>query len=369
MAEVVLKEVWKTYSGDIDAVKGVSFTTRDGELLVLVGPSGCGKSTTLRLIAGLEEPSSGEISIDGRVVNGVPPRERDVAMVFQNYALYPHMTVYDNMAFSLKLRGYPKQDIAERIRWAANLLGIESLLDRKPRALSGGERQRVALGRAIVRKPKVFLFDEPLSNLDAKLRVETRAELKRLHQNLGITTIYVTHDQVEAMTLGDRIAVMKGGEIQQIATPQCVYDSPSNLFVAGFVGTPPMNFIPGEIESRDSRVYFRHAAFELEAKADLPTGRAILGVRPENLRLDPGGSVRARVTVVEPLGSEVVVYASLLGPSGEPVPGEKDITARLEPGSSPKVEETVRFRIDVREVHFFDSESGENLCLLSAQHT
>lgn len=358
MAEVVLRNVVKVYAGDVEAVRDISFTAHDGEFLVLVGPSGCGKSTTLRLIAGLEEPTAGEIYIDGQLVNEVPPKDRDVAMVFQNYALYPHMTVYKNMSFGLRLRRYPKAEIEKRVRWAGKLLGIEHLLDRKPRALSGGERQRVAVGRAIVRQPKVFLFDEPLSNLDAKLRVETRAELKRLHQKLGITTIYVTHDQVEAMTLGERIAVMKDGRIHQIATPQEIYNHPSDMFVAGFVGTPPMNFIEGAVFHRDGQAVFKSADFELTLDFDAPEGEAVLGIRPENLKLDGQGEIPAEVSVVEPLGSEMLVYATT---------GSEEMVARIPLEAALKPGETVRFRAERERVHLFGSVDGRNLCFMAME--
>ncbi len=256
MAEVILEKVGKVFPGDIEAVKDFSLDILDGEFVVLVGPSGCGKSTTLRMIAGLEEITEGTIRIEDRIINDVPPKDRDIAMVFQNYALYPHMTVYKNMAFALKLRKFPRKQIDERVRETAGILGIEELLNRRPKALSGGQRQRVALGRAIVRNPKAFLFDEPLSNLDAKLRVEMRAELKRLHHQLGTTTIYVTHDQEEAMTLGDRIVVMKDGVIQQVGVPLEVYNRPVNRFVAGFVGTPPMNFLDGRLLSEGGDIFF-----------------------------------------------------------------------------------------------------------------
>jgi multiple sugar transport system ATP-binding protein len=254
MAEVILENVTKVFPGGTVAVEEFSLNIRDQEFIVLVGPSGCGKSTTLRMVAGLEEATRGTIRIGNRVVNDVPPKDRDIAMVFQNYALYPHMTVYKNMAFGLRLRRFPKAEIDRRVREAAKILGIEELMDRKPRALSGGQRQRVAVGRAIVRQPQAFLFDEPLSNLDAKLRVEMRAELKRLHHRLKTTVIYVTHDQAEAMTLGDRVVVMNAGRVQQVAPPLVVYDFPVNRFVAGFLGTPAMNFIPGRLVAQDGAV-------------------------------------------------------------------------------------------------------------------
>jgi len=292
MAGVALESVTKVYPGNVVAVSDVSFEVADGELLVLVGPSGCGKSTVLRMIAGLEDVTRGTVRIDGRAVNDVPPKDRDVAMVFQNYALYPHMTVHRNLAFGLRFRKTPKPEIENRVRETAALLGIQQLLGRKPKALSGGQRQRVALGRAIVRQPAAFLLDEPLSNLDAKLRVEMRAELSRLHQRLGTTTVYVTHDQVEAMTLGDRIAVMSEGLIRQTATPLELYDRPVNQFVAGFLGAPPMNFVHGRLEESDGKVFFNEGSARIElgpwakrAAQALPTRDAVLGIRPEDITL------------------------------------------------------------------------------------
>ena len=310
MAKVVLENVYKIYPGGAVGVGGVDLEIRDGEFVVLVGPSGCGKSTTLRMVAGLEEITSGEISIGGRVVNDVLPKDRDIAMVFQNYALYPHMTVRENMSFALRLRHVPKDEIARRVDAAAATLGLDSYLDRLPKALSGGQRQRVAVGRAIVREPAVFLFDEPLSNLDAKMRVEMRAEIVRLHHALGATMIYVTHDQTEAMTMGDRIVVMEGGRIQQAAPPLEVYDHPANKFVASFIGTPPMNLLPPGV---------------------LDLGRTV-GVRPEHLRILPAdgapeGVLLAHVDIVEPLGAETLVHAML---DGRNTP----IVARA-PGSTP----------------------------------
>ena len=298
MAEVVLEGVSKVFPGGVQAVRNMDLAIRDEEFIVLVGPSGCGKSTTLRMVAGLEEITSGTVRIGERVVNDVPPKDRDIAMVFQNYALYPHMTVYRNMAFALKLRKFAGREIDRRVRHAAEVLGIEELLDRKPKALSGGQRQRVAVGRAIVRQPAAFLFDEPLSNLDAKLRVEMRAELKRLHRRLQTTTIYVTHDQEEAMTLGDRIVVMKDGQVQQCGPPLEVYDRPANRFVAGFVGTPPMNFFEGRLAGKDGGVYFDEGTASLLlpdelsgalASAGRADGEAVLGVRPEALGLSGDG--------------------------------------------------------------------------------
>jgi multiple sugar transport system ATP-binding protein len=308
-------------------VNDISLTIEDREFMVLVGPSGCGKSTTLRMIAGLEEITGGTIAIDGRIVNEVLPKDRDIAMVFQNYALYPHMSVYDNMAFGLKLRSLPKAEIAVRVQEAAALLGLESYLARKPRALSGGQRQRVAVGRAIVRKPKVFLFDEPLSNLDAKMRISTRTEISKLHARLGVTMIYVTHDQVEAMTMGDRICVMKDGSIMQVAEPLTLYNHPDNLFVAGFIGSPPMNLFKGTVEPAGSQLVFVEAnnpgvplriplGDALSKKAAAHAGRPIiLGIRPENITdvpttadVDPECTAEVKIEVVEPMGPETFLY-------------------------------------------------------------
>ncbi len=321
MANVTLTNVDKTYAGNVKAVDNVSLEIHDQEFLVLVGPSGCGKTTTLRMIAGLEEISAGTIQIDDRVVNDVAPKDRDIAMVFQNYALYPHMTVYQNLAFALKLRKTAKAAIDERVRWAAETLGIESLLGRRPRQLSGGQRQRVAVGRAIVRQPKVFLFDEPLSNLDAKLRVTTRAELKKLQQALKTTTVYVTHDQEEAMTLGDRVVVMHGGKIQQYGTPLEIYRHPANRFVAGFMGMPPMNFLEGSVMSdhgvmrldlEDFPFEFRHPCFRA---LQSHVGKEIsVGIRPECMRIgsvsEADGTIEGRVEVIEMLGHAMDVFLS-----------------------------------------------------------
>ena len=322
MASVSLRNVRKVYPGGAVGVGGVDLEIRDGEFVVLVGPSGCGKSTTLRMVAGLEEITSGEISIGGRVVNDVLPKDRDIAMVFQNYALYPHMTVRENLAFGLKLRKVPKNEIERRIADAAAVLGIEPYLDRRPKALSGGQRQRVAVGRAIVRNPAVFLFDEPLSNLDAKMRTQMRVEIKRLHAKLGATMIYVTHDQIEAMTMGDRIVVMEGGLVRQAGAPLEVYEHPANRFVAGFIGTPPMNFFEGRVE----RGAFRFGAATLALPAawsaaleKLQGGPATLGVRPEAVAPAAdgaaGATLEAEVDVVEPMGAETYVYAAAEGAS------------------------------------------------------
>ncbi len=305
MANVNINQAGKHY-GAFHALKGVSVDISDGEFVVLVGPSGCGKSTLLRMIAGLEEITSGEISIGNRVVNDLPPKERDIAMVFQNYALYPHMTVAQNMGFSLKLKGVPKTEIKAKVDRAAKILGLESLLDRQPRQLSGGQRQRVAMGRAIVRDPQVFLFDEPLSNLDAKLRVQMRSEIKELHQRLKTTTIYVTHDQVEAMTMADKIVVMRDGVIEQMGSPLDLYDRPQNTFVAGFIGSPSMNFINGKMGPEG----FRTNDGLLLPTVSHQTDAAIYGIRPEHLALDPNG-IEIEVVVLEPTGSETQVIAKL----------------------------------------------------------
>jgi multiple sugar transport system ATP-binding protein len=324
MATVSLKDLCKRYAdksgADVTAVQSVNLEIRDGEFMVFVGPSGCGKSTTLRMIAGLEEISGGTVAIDGQVVNDVLPKDRDIAMVFQNYALYPHMSVYDNMGFGLKLRKLPKDEIDRRVREAAALLGLETLLERLPKALSGGQRQRVAVGRAIVRKPKVFLFDEPLSNLDAKMRVSMRAELAKLHARLGATMIYVTHDQVEAMTMGDRICVMRGGEIMQVAEPLELYHRPANTYVAGFIGSPPMNLIRGRVVRRESGWWFTESAEASPLSLPIPvalaerapaTGEVVLGLRPEDITLAPQGDavpVTLRLELDEQMGAEAHLH-------------------------------------------------------------
>ena len=393
MARVQLERVTKTFAGGVKAVDALDLSVADREFVVLVGPSGCGKSTTLRMIAGLEEPTDGVIRIGERLVNKLPPRDRDVAMVFQNYALYPHMSVYRNMAFALKLRGVDKTQIQTRVTEAARLLDIEHLLERKPRELSGGQRQRVAVGRAIVREPAAFLFDEPLSNLDARLRVTTRAELKRLHQRLRTTTIYVTHDQEEAMTLGDRVVVMKDGRIQQADPPLRTYHSPANRFVAGFIGMPPMNFFEGVLRAEDGRLVFEEGAkiggagrfgrpgeltlpgngFRLVIPAHLAErlGRAagengaagrhvVLGVRPEQLYLRPvpGGEhvapLTMRVNVIEPLGNNMDVYLSTN--LSDPV------VARVEADAGLRGDSQATVYLDLRKVHVFEpGEAGMNL--------
>jgi multiple sugar transport system ATP-binding protein len=356
MAQVMMKDLNKKYD-EVHAVKDVNLHIRDKEFVVLVGPSGCGKSTTLRMVAGLEEITAGEITIGDRVVNDLPPKDRDIAMVFQNYALYPHMTVYDNMAFGLKMRKFPKAEIQKRVQEAAEILGIQELLKRKPRQLSGGQRQRVAVGRAIVRHPQVFLFDEPLSNLDAKLRVQMRVELKRLHDRLETTAIYVTHDQVEAMTLGDRVVVMKDGWIQQVGEPLELYGRPANKFVAGFIGSPSMNFVDvkvaeaggalwAETQGLRVKVPSAHASRLMAYKGQQVT----LGVRPEDLHPATGSDPTeyvfdAVVDVVEPLGSEVLLDVRV---------GNNTIVARVEPTTRVKVHETTRLALTPDRAHFFD---------------
>jgi multiple sugar transport system ATP-binding protein len=368
MAEVLLQDVTKVYPGGVEAVKQMNLDIHDEEFIVLVGPSGCGKSTTLRMVAGLEEITGGTINIGERVVNDVPPKDRDIAMVFQNYALYPHMTVYKNMAFALKLRKFPKAEIDKRVREAAKILGISELLERKPKALSGGQRQRVAVGRAIVRQPKAFLFDEPLSNLDAKLRVEMRAELKRLHRTLQTTTIYVTHDQEEAMTLGDRIVVMKDGVVQHCGSPLEVYDTPANRFVAGFVGTPPMNFFHGKLTGDNGTVYFEDGAMRirlLDAQAEKLASHVdedvVFGVRPEAMARFNEGRYRgegnefdAMVNVIEPLGEKMDIFTST--DTNPHIVARIDADRDLEPGTS------VTLYLDLRKVHVFEAgENGRNL--------
>jgi len=368
MAEVILEGVTKVFPGGVVAVKDMDLHIRDEEFIVLVGPSGCGKSTTLRMVAGLEEITAGTISIGGAVVNDVPPKNRDIAMVFQNYALYPHMTVYKNMAFALKLRRFPRAEIDKRVREAARILGIGELLDRKPKALSGGQRQRVAVGRAIVRAPKAFLFDEPLSNLDAKLRVEMRAELKRLHRTLQTTTIYVTHDQEEAMTLGDRIVVMKDAVVHQCGAPLEVYDAPANRFVAGFVGTPPMNFLHGRLAGDNGAVWFDEGTARIRLRSEQAgrltawVGREVVfGARPEAVSLagegrfaGEGNVLSVQVAVVEPLGEKMDLYAAT--PRHGHVVARVDARRDIQPGQS------VALHLDMRKVHVFDpGDAGANL--------
>ena len=360
MASVKLENIRKEYEAGVVAVNDVNIDIADKEFVVLVGPSGCGKSTTLRMIAGLEDISSGTISIDGKIVNDVPPKDRDIAMVFQNYALYPHMTVYENMAFGLKLRKYPKAEIESRVREAAQILGIEEYLDRKPKALSGGQRQRVAVGRAIVRKPKVFLFDEPLSNLDAKLRVQMRTEISKLHDSLKATMVYVTHDQTEAMTMGDKIVVMKDGVIQQINTPLNLYHNPLNKFVAGFIGSPAMNFMEGTISNKKGLVFIENGTGvvlgllkEHQRKLKPYLGKEIwLGIRPEHISdsKKPAGSkyaqCKVKIEVVEPMGNEIFVYFT----TGK----GKQYVSRIVATEEPKAGKEMDLMFNMAKAHFFD---------------
>jgi multiple sugar transport system ATP-binding protein len=366
MAKIVVKDLNKYYDNGFHAVKDVNFTAEDKEFVVLVGPSGCGKSTVLRLIAGLEEISSGDIYIGDKLVNHMPPKERDIAMVFQNYALYPHMTVYDNMAFALKLRGENKADITRKVDNAAEMLGIQSMMKRKPGQLSGGQRQRVALGRAIVRNPKVFLFDEPLSNLDAKLRVAMRAEIVKLHRTLENTMIYVTHDQVEAMTMADRIVVMKDGVIHQIDTPLNIYNNPANMFVAGFIGSPAINLITGKLTAKDGALHFDSGDFALRltddqaAKLKAYENKAIImGIRPEDIydaRHDSMAEAPQPFTpicdLVEPLGNEYHVVLKTK---------QFSFVARLDPKDMPQLGKEIPMTADMVKAHFFDPESEISL--------
>ena len=374
MAKVTIENLVKTYpeknGPGVTAVNRINLTIEDREFMVLVGPSGCGKSTTLRMIAGLEEITSGTITIDGREVNNVLPRDRDIAMVFQNYALYPHMSVYDNMAFGLKLRKMPKAEIDARVREASAMLGLDPYLDRRPKALSGGQRQRVAVGRAIVRKPKVFLFDEPLSNLDAKMRVSTRTEISKLHDRLGATMIYVTHDQTEAMTMGDRICVMKDGNIMQVAEPLELYNRPQNLFVAGFIGSPPMNFFKGRLRPDGDRLLFIEdnpvSPVSIRLDAALCTRGArhldkpvVFGVRPEDVHdaavessIQPGTTAEVAVEVSEPMGSETYLYLTT---------GAAAFIARVRPTEHYDAGRRITVAFDVTKAHLFDAETEQVL--------
>jgi multiple sugar transport system ATP-binding protein len=367
MAEVILKNVVKVYEGGNLAVDNVSFEIKDKEFVVLVGPSGCGKSTTLRMVAGLEEITSGDLYIDGKRVNDVPPKDRDIAMVFQNYALYPHMTVFDNMAFGLKLRKFKKPEINERVNEAARILGIEELLSRKPKALSGGQRQRVALGRAIVRKPKVFLFDEPLSNLDAKLRVQMRTEISKLHNNLEATMIYVTHDQTEAMTMGDRIVILKDGIVQQIDTPLNLYNHPENKFVAGFIGSPAMNFIKGKIIKQDKLKFTSEGGGlniilneEYSSRLTQYVSQDVwMGVRPEdiNLRANYSGNgnlntLNVNLEVVEPMGNEAFLYYLI---------DNTQFVSRIPARIVPRAGQVEELAIDSEKLYFFDYNTEKTL--------
>ena len=364
MASVSLRHMYKKYPGGVTAVSDFCLEIKDKEFLILVGPSGCGKSTTLRMIAGLEEITEGELFIGDKLVNDVAPKDRDIAMVFQNYALYPHMTVYENMAFGLKLRKVTKEEIKRRVEEAGRILDISHLLDRRPKALSGGQKQRVALGRAIVREPKVFLLDEPLSNLDAKLRAAMRTELTKLHQKLGTTFIYVTHDQVEAMTMASRIVVMKDGLIQQVDTPQNLYDLPINLFVAGFIGTPQMNFIEGLIEKKGSDLYFTFGNNSLKlppeksndgALQEYAGKQVIAGLRPESIHDEPmylsslaEWVIDSKVEVTELMGNEIFLYL---------VVDEQPLTARVSPRSSARAEDNIKIAMDMTRIHIFDKDT------------
>ncbi|PYZ98872.1 sugar ABC transporter ATP-binding protein [Alteribacter lacisalsi] len=362
MADITFKNLYKIYDGDVQAVTDFNLDIQDKEFIVFVGPSGCGKSTTLRMVAGLEDISKGELYIGDNIVNEVAPKDRDIAMVFQNYALYPHMNVYENMAFGLKLRKFKKEDIDKRVREAAKILGLEEMLDRKPKAMSGGQRQRVALGRAIVRDPKVFLMDEPLSNLDAKLRVQMRAEITKLHQRLQTTTIYVTHDQTEAMTMATRIVVMKDGLIQQVGRPKDIYDYPENVFVGGFIGSPSMNFLSGKLVD---------SYFELEnMKIKVPEGKLkllesyknkelILGVRPEDIHDEPvflesskETQLEAKIDVAELMGAETFLYSKI---------GEQDFIARVDSRTDVTSGNMIQLAFDMNKAHFFDAETEERI--------
>ena len=366
MSSVQIRDVRKSF-GNFEVLHGVSIPIEDGEFVVLVGPSGCGKSTLLRMLAGLENITSGTISIGDRVVNNVQPKERDIAMVFQNYALYPHMTVADNMGFSLKLRGAKPEEISTGVKRAAEILALTPLLERYPRQLSGGQRQRVAMGRAIVRDPQVFLFDEPLSNLDAKLRVAMRTEIKELHQRLKTTTVYVTHDQIEAMTLGDKVAVMKDGVIQQFGTPQQIYNDPANLFVASFIGSPPMNFIPLRLQRRDGRWTGLldsgqdRIELPLSLEPGLEEGRELIfGVRPEQIALGDGSAahdLRTEVEVLEPTGPDTLVFVTV---------NQVKVCCRLAPDVAPAAGSGMSLRFDPARVLLFDAQSGERVAVRTA---
>lgn len=368
MASIEFKHVEKTYPGNVTVVPDLNLKIKDKEFVILVGPSGCGKSTTLRMIAGLEEITSGELWIGDRVVNDVAPKDRDIAMVFQSYALYPHMTVYKNMAFGLTLRKVPKEEIDEKVHWAAKILDIDHLLERKPKALSGGQRQRVALGRAMVRNPEVFLLDEPLSNLDAKLRTEMRSQITKLHKQLGTTFVYVTHDQTEAMTMGDRIVVMKDGIIQQVDTPQNLYNIPCNKFVAGFIGSPEMNFIDAKISKEGDDLFANFGQFKVKVSATQATselknyvGKNVwMGVRPEDIHAEesfiamaPDSTFTAKVELVEMLGSELNLYIDVNG---------QKLISRTSARSEIKDDTEVKLAIDSNKLHIFDKETEKVIC-------
>jgi multiple sugar transport system ATP-binding protein len=362
LGELVLANLSRRF-GSVEAVKDVSLSIRDGEFVVFLGPSGCGKTTTLRMIAGLEEITSGRIYLDGRLLNDILPADRDIAMVFQNYALYPHMTVYNNMAFGLKMRGAAKAEIKARVARAADILVISHLLDRFPRELSGGQRQRVAVGRAIVRNPRVFLFDEPLSNLDAKLRAQTRVELLKLHRQLSATSVYVTHDQIEAMTMGDRIVIMLDGSVQQVGAPMDIYQRPANRFVAGFIGSPPMNFFSARLAWEDAQLELRGQGLRISLPADkavrlgrTPGEDILVGIRPENLLLRPPAPacepLLAQIEIVEAIGSDIYLNFSHAG---------NPMTARVEATVNVKVGEEVALYPDPERIHLFDPQSGVTL--------
>ena len=379
MASLSLKNIYKKYPGGVVAVSDFNLEIKDKEFIILVGPSGCGKSTTLRMVAGLEEISSGELYIGDKIVNDVAPKDRDIAMVFQNYALYPHMTVFDNMAFGLKLRKTSKDEIKRRVEEAARILDIEHLLERKPKALSGGQRQRVALGRAIVREPKVFLLDEPLSNLDAKLRAQMRTEITKLHQRLGTTFIYVTHDQTEAMTMGTRIVVMKDGFIQQVDAPQKLYEFPCNLFVAGFIGSPQMNFIEAKVLKEGDTFFVEFGSEDTKTRAGvkykirLPESKnkndclvpyidkeVIFGIRPEHVHNEadlvanlPDGVVEANVEVTELMGAETYLYMNCEGQA---------INARVDPSNTARPGDTIKIALEPGRIHLFDKETEVTIC-------
>lgn len=362
MAQVSLNNVSKFFPGNVCAIRDINLGIENKEFVVLVGPSGCGKSTTLRIIAGLEDASSGDVYIGADRVNDVPPKDRNIAMVFQNYALYPHMSAYENMAFGLRLRKYPKTEIESRVKEAATILGIEKLLHRRPRELSGGQRQRVAVGRAIVRKPLVFLFDEPLSNLDAKMRVQMRTEIKKLHIRLQTTMIYVTHDQTEALTMGDKIVVMKDGIIHQIAGPISLYDKPVNKFVAGFIGSPPMNFIKGPIIKKDGKYYFNEGKFKvrivdsmMKAVEPYMDKEVIFGIRPEDIydklfvsEAPPDNTIKAACEVIEPMGSEAYLYLNT---------GKNPLIAKVGGHNKPTLNQDMDLVFDMSKVHFFDKDT------------
>ncbi len=366
MAQISLQNVSKVFPGNVWAIRDINLGIESKEFVIFVGPSGCGKSTTLKIIAGLEEATSGNVYIGDQLVNDIPPKDRNTAMVFQNYALYPHMTAYENMAFALKLRKYPKAEIEARVKEAANILGIEKLLARRPRELSGGQRQRVAVGRAIVRKPLVFLFDEPLSNLDAKMRVQMRTEIKKLHTRLQTTMIYVTHDQTEAMTMGDRIVVMKDGIIQQVADPMGLYDKPVNKFVAGFIGNPPMNFINGTIISREGKFYFNEGNFQVKiVDAMIPKVMPYLnktitfGIRPEDIYdklfvsyAPSENTIKANCEVIEPMGSEVYLHLNT---------GRNPLIAKVGGHNRPTINQDMDLVFDMSKVHFFDKDTDNTI--------